>query len=56
MIVKEVPFEMDAAADLAADEPSLVVDVEGFEGPLDDKQKRGAVDGWKAAGLPWAQS
>jgi segregation and condensation protein A len=35
MIVKEVPFEMDAAADLAADEPSLVVDVEGFEGPLD---------------------
>ena len=29
---------------------------QGFEGPLDDKQKRGAVDGWKAAGLPWAQS
>jgi rhodanese-related sulfurtransferase len=28
----------------------------GFEGPLDDKQKRGAVDGWKVAGLPWAQS
>ena len=29
---------------------------QGFEGPLDDKQKRGAVDGWKATGLPWAQS
>ena len=29
---------------------------QGFEGPLDDKQKRGAVDGWKVAGLPWAQS
>jgi rhodanese-related sulfurtransferase len=29
---------------------------EGFEGPLDDKRKRGAVDGWKARGLPWVQS
>jgi rhodanese-related sulfurtransferase len=29
---------------------------EGFEGPLDDKRKRGAVDGWKSRGLPWAQS
>lgn len=29
---------------------------EGFEGPLDDKRKRGAVAGWKARGLPWAQS
>lgn len=29
---------------------------EGFEGPLDDKRRRGAVDGWKARGLPWAQS
>jgi rhodanese-related sulfurtransferase len=29
---------------------------QGFEGPLDDKQRRGAVDGWKARGLPWAQS
>jgi rhodanese-related sulfurtransferase len=29
---------------------------DGFEGPLDDKRKRGAVDGWKARGLPWAQS
>lgn len=28
----------------------------GFEGPLDDKQQRGAVDGWKAQGLPWSQS
>ncbi len=35
----EVKFEADSAADLAAErasyEPALVVDVEGFEGPLD---------------------
>jgi rhodanese-related sulfurtransferase len=29
---------------------------EGFEGPLDDKRRRGAIGGWKAHGLPWAQS
>jgi rhodanese-related sulfurtransferase len=29
---------------------------DGFEGPLDDKRQRGAVDGWKAQGLPWSQS
>lgn len=29
---------------------------EGFEGPLDDKRRRGVVGGWKASGLPWAQS
>jgi rhodanese-related sulfurtransferase len=28
----------------------------GFEGPLDDKRRRGALDGWKAQGLPWTQS
>lgn len=28
----------------------------GFEGPLDQERHRGHVDGWKAAGLPWAQS
>jgi rhodanese-related sulfurtransferase len=28
----------------------------GFEGPLDDKIQRGAVDGWQAQGLPWTQS
>ncbi len=27
----------------------------GFEGPLDDERHRGAVEGWKAAGLPWQQ-
>jgi rhodanese-related sulfurtransferase len=27
----------------------------GFEGPHDGKRHRGAVDGWKAAGLPWTQ-
>ena len=29
---------------------------DGFEGPLDDKHRRGAVEGWKAHDLPWAQS
>ncbi|ODA66337.1 molybdopterin biosynthesis protein MoeB [Methyloligella halotolerans] len=28
----------------------------GFEGPLDDDRHRGAIGGWKAAGLPWLQS
>jgi rhodanese-related sulfurtransferase len=27
----------------------------GFEGPLDDERHRGALEGWKAAGLPWQQ-
>jgi segregation and condensation protein A len=35
MIRDEVPFEMEPAARDASDEPALVVDVEGFEGPLD---------------------
>ncbi len=29
------PFSLDMAADRATDEPALMVDVEGFEGPLD---------------------
>ncbi|AHB47282.1 sulfurtransferase [Hyphomicrobium nitrativorans NL23] len=28
---------------------------DGFEGPLGPDRKRGAVAGWKAAGLPWRQ-
>src|ERR1700687_32303 len=35
MIPSEVPFEMELAAGETAEEPALVVDVEGFEGPLD---------------------
>jgi segregation and condensation protein A len=35
MIPEETPFEMDPASADVADEPALVVDVEGFEGPLD---------------------
>jgi segregation and condensation protein A len=31
----ELAFEADLAAERASDEPALVVDVEGFEGPLD---------------------
>jgi len=29
---------------------------EGFEGDKDGQGRRGTVGGWKAAGLPWAQS
>jgi segregation and condensation protein A len=35
MTSNEVPFEMEFADGEAADGPALVVDVEGFEGPLD---------------------
>lgn len=30
--------------------------LEGFEGDLDDKKKRGTFNGWKVRGLPWVQS
>ncbi len=30
--------------------------LEGFEGQLDGGKHRGTTGGWKAAGLPWAQS
>lgn len=29
--------------------------LEGFEGELDDAQRRGTADGWRFRGLPWAQ-
>jgi rhodanese-related sulfurtransferase len=29
---------------------------DGFEGPLDPERHRGRLAGWKAKGLPWAQS
>lgn len=29
---------------------------DGFEGPVDPLRHRGDVGGWKAAGLPWAQT
>ncbi len=35
MINEEVRFEADPEGERASDEPALVVDVEGFEGPLD---------------------
>ena len=30
--------------------------LEGFEGDLDDNQKRNRVNGWRFRGLPWSQS
>jgi segregation and condensation protein A len=35
MTAEIVPFATEVAVDRASDEPALVVDVEGFEGPLD---------------------
>ena len=29
--------------------------LEGFEGDLDEEQRRGAFNGWRHAGLPWVQ-
>ena len=29
---------------------------DGFEGPLDGSRRRGGAGGWKAGGLPWAQT
>lgn len=29
---------------------------EGFEGALDERQRRGALGGWRARGLPWKQT
>jgi rhodanese-related sulfurtransferase len=29
--------------------------IEGFEGDLDEEQRRGAFNGWRHAGLPWIQ-
>ena len=31
----DLPLESEAMTELASDEPALIVDVEGFEGPLD---------------------
>ena len=35
MMTAHPPFSTDVVADRAEDEPALIVDVEGFEGPLD---------------------
>jgi segregation and condensation protein A len=35
MTAEVVPFAQDATVERASDEPALIVDVEGFEGPLD---------------------
>jgi segregation and condensation protein A len=35
MTADVLPFSSDAGAERASDEPALIVDVEGFEGPLD---------------------
>jgi len=35
MMMAQPPFSTDVVADRAEDEPALIVDVEGFEGPLD---------------------
>ena len=37
-------------------EEALIIEVDGFEGPLNAQAVRGAAAGWKAAGLPWRQT
>ncbi|MEO1292538.1 MAG: rhodanese-like domain-containing protein [Pseudomonadota bacterium] len=46
-----------AGAAAARDLDIAMVNVaEGFEGDLDPNRHRGAMNGWKARGLPWQQS
>jgi rhodanese-related sulfurtransferase len=39
----------------AAGYASVTNVTEGFEGPLDERYRRGTVSGWRLAGLPWEQ-
>ena len=54
-MAEPLPFEDVERTERAESEPALLVDVDGFEGPLDEERHRGCVEGWKAEGLPWAQ-
>ena len=45
-----------ASAMTAAGWTSCFNVAEGFEGPLDSRRHRGVAGGWKAQGLPWAQT
>lgn len=45
-----------AAAMTAAGYRNCFNVADGFEGRLDGTRHRGAVEGWKASGLPWVQS
>jgi len=45
-----------AAAAFTAAGWSCCYNIEGgFEGPLDERRRRGSRGGWKARGLPWTQ-
>jgi rhodanese-related sulfurtransferase len=44
----------EAAAMAAEDGYRLAFNIiEGFEGDKDDSERRGRVNGWRKAGLPW---
>ena len=45
----------DGQDDRGLSEPTLTVDVDGFEGPLDDKHQRSSEAGWRFEKLPWEQ-
>lgn len=45
-----------AAAMTAAGYRNCINVSDGFEGRLDETRHRGAVEGWKAVGLPWVQA
>lgn len=46
---------VSAAADAAGRQVACVNVAGGFEGDHDETGKRGLLNGWKAAGLPWRQ-
>lgn len=52
----EAAQQMRAALGDAAEGVKFYNVEEGFEGDLSSEGRRGAVNGWKAHGLPWRQS
>ncbi len=56
LICRSGKRSMEAGNKLLEDGLSNIYSVKGgFEGPLDDQHQRSTIDGWRHAGLPWAQ-
>ncbi|MFM8444578.1 MAG: rhodanese-like domain-containing protein [Methylococcus sp.] len=57
LICRSGQRSLAAAEALAGVGYRCVVNIEeGFEGPLDDHKRRGALGGWRYHGLPWQQA
>jgi hypothetical protein len=49
-------WELPDAENAPSAAEAFIVDVEGFEGPLDERHHRNTVSGWRKEGLPWEQA